>query len=326
MKKILGALTAFCVLTVGLTACNSAQEYSVTCKTADNGYVTVADDSVKAGEKVILAAHPEKGYALKCFVVDGEELDGCSFVMPDKDVTVSASFAPLTYTVTYVFGDNTVTQTYTAESAGELTPPQKEGYEICGWYGYGADTEEYWNIEEFRVTSLEGLFGNLTLYAKYYNPPHEIHVEEKGNGWCFAEEYYSEAFYGEIYNLYVEPDTGYELVSLTVNGEPIEGTQFTMPAGDAEITAEFAPIVYSISYFLDGGENNEENPDTFTVEDGRIYLHEPTKEGYNFICWYYDEEMRDKVWEDELNVYDCIESPLTLYAYFEPDEEDYEDY
>ena len=39
-------------------------------------------------------------------------------------------------------------------------------------------------------------------------------------------------------------------------------------------------ISYSISYELDGGENNENNPDSYDVESPLITLSAPTKEGY----------------------------------------------
>ena len=321
MKKLIGTLAAFSILTLcftGLTACKSTKEYSVICQNADNGRVIVADESVKAGDKVILAAKPDIGYRLTSFVLDGEVLDGCSFTMPKKYVTVSATFEIVTYSITYVLGDTVFTgnnpETYTVESATELNAPQKDGYEICGWYTYHNQSEYEWDMEDYRVTSLEGLFGDLTLYAKYYNPPHVINVIDGENGWCYVENYY-EAFYGEIYTVDVNPNNGYYLESLFLNGAPIEGTSFTMPAGDVEITSVFKPIVYEISYELFGGKNSEDNPATFTVEDGYITLSDPTKEGYIFEGWYLDEEF-SVYFYPEIDPYYWLDQPLTLYARF----------
>lgn len=332
MKKIL-LVPAVCGIiicgAVGLTACGGGAEYSIECQSSENGYVFVADTEVKAGEKVILAAHPNAGYRLTSFLLDGEAIDGVSFVMPQKDVTVSAQFEVVTYSITYVYGDTTAVgnnpDSYTAENAAELIAPEKEGYEICGWYRYCTEPEyNYnWDVEDFRVTTLEGLFGNLTLYAKYYNPPHEIHVADDGNGWCYVADYGDEAYYGETYRVTVEPSTGYELDYIAVNGTSIDGTSFTMPAGDAEVTAIFKPIEYQISYVLFGGENSPENPTSFTVEDGYVYLSDATKDGYFFIGWFADEEFTQPIYGG-ISAYDYLDEPLTLYAYFIAEDEEYD--
>ena len=165
----------------------------------------------------------------------------------------------------------------------------------------------------------------LTLYAKYYSPLHEVRVDYDEHGRGCTDGIY-EAYYGDTIEITLDPHTGYELDYITVNGDKIEGTSFTMPAGDAEIYINFKPIVYSISYELFGGENGENNPTSFTVEDGYITLNEPTKEGYMFAGWYADEELSRQIYGG-FNVYDYIDGyidgPLTLYAEFIPyDEED----
>lgn len=332
MKKFLIFLAAGVTLTcaaAGLAACADRAEYTVACESSENGYVSVADTKAEAGEKVILAAHPSVGYKLTAFLLDGEVIDGCSFIMPEKDVTVSAQFEILEYSVTYVLGDATVAgnnpDTYTVESAAELTAPEKEGYEICGWYTYCTEDEWGWDIEDYKVTSLEGLYGNLTLYAIYYNPPHEIENEYSGNGYCFVEDYYGQAFYGDRIEVTAVPFEGYELDYITVNGNQIGGTSFTMPACDVKLDAVFKPIRYTITYELDGGVNAPDNPDYYTVEDNYIIFGDAQKDGYVFVGWYYEDEYGQTLFLDDstFNVYPpCY--PLTLYAYFVAEDEEYE--
>ncbi len=57
---------------------------------------------------------------------------------------------------------------------------------------------------------------------------------------------------------------------------------------DWYIYPKLTPIVYKITYELDGGENNIANPMSFTVNDNRIDLKPALKEGYVFEGWYTD--------------------------------------
>lgn len=59
---------------------------------------------------------------------------------------------------------------------------------------------------------------------------------------------------------------------------------------DIELKAKWEPIVYNITYVLDGGINDEDNPSTYTVED-TIDFKNPTKEGYIFKGWFEDENL-----------------------------------
>ncbi|MDR0700646.1 MAG: FG-GAP-like repeat-containing protein, partial [Tannerella sp.] len=55
--------------------------------------------------------------------------------------------------------------------------------------------------------------------------------------------------------------------------------------GDVELTANFKLIDYPIHYYLNGGENAGNNPDTYTIQSGDITLEEPCKSGDVFIGW-----------------------------------------
>lgn len=55
--------------------------------------------------------------------------------------------------------------------------------------------------------------------------------------------------------------------------------------GNRTYTANYEKIVYNIIYELNGGTNAETNPSTYTIETDTIRLENPTKTGYNFVCW-----------------------------------------
>ena len=54
---------------------------------------------------------------------------------------------------------------------------------------------------------------------------------------------------------------------------------------DITLTASFTPINYSISYDLEGGILENDNPATYTIESNDIELNNPTKVGYKFEGW-----------------------------------------
>lgn len=69
-------------------------------------------------------------------------------------------------------------------------------------------------------------------------------------------------------------------------------------------------IAYNINYVLDGGVNNEANPETYTIKDTSIYLYEPNREGYTFDGWYLED-----TFETEITEIDCSSlSDITVYA------------
>lgn len=65
------------------------------------------------------------------------------------------------------------------------------------------------------------------------------------------------------------------------------------PVSNIIVTANYTPVTYSISYELDGGENDSANPVSYTVEND-IVLKNPTKSGYSFTGWTYENQDEPK--------------------------------
>ena len=55
------------------------------------------------------------------------------------------------------------------------------------------------------------------------------------------------------------------------------------------IKVYYITVVYDIDYDLDGGINDADNPDSYTVEDLPITVADASKAGYNFLGWTSDE-------------------------------------
>ena len=67
---------------------------------------------------------------------------------------------------------------------------------------------------------------------------------------------------------------------------------FVMPNYDYTLEAKWN--YFTINYNLNGGTNNPNNPDHYTI-DSTVYLQNPTKVGYEFIGWEYNGEIIDAI-------------------------------
>ena len=97
---------------------------------------------------------------------------------------------------------------------------------------------------------------------------------------------------------YVEEDSCV-VAPATANrtGYTFESWNFDFTAPIVEntiINAKWNVVTYNIEYDLNGGENNSENPTTYTIED-TVTLKNPTRENYEFLGWYVDETLSERV-------------------------------
>ncbi|MDE7476356.1 MAG: InlB B-repeat-containing protein, partial [Lachnospiraceae bacterium] len=69
--------------------------------------------------------------------------------------------------------------------------------------------------------------------------------------------------------------------------------------GNRILYAKWIPHKFTISYVLDGGENNARNPEEYTIETNTFQLENPTKKGYDFEGWYTEPEYETLITEIE---------------------------
>lgn len=111
--------------------------YNIVVDDSANGTTAVSANKAVAGEKITIIATPKQGYHVASVKYnDGEEHDvpltgeEYSFTMPEKNVTVKATYVINTYTVTYK-ADDKIVETQTVEYGKDATPPKipaKDGY------------------------------------------------------------------------------------------------------------------------------------------------------------------------------------------------------
>ena len=184
------------------------------------------------------------------------------------ELTFTANWKVIEYPIVYNLngGTNSIAnpETYTIEQEVHLQAPERKGYDFTGWL----DSD---------VIS-KGNVGEKTFTAKWTAIDYRIDYYLNGgiNGEGNPTKYNIES--GKI--VLKDPSKkGYKFIKWTNDGIINSGS-----IGVKSFTAEWEIENYAISYNLDGGINNNNNPSTYNVNDS-ITLAEPTKTGYRFIGW-----------------------------------------
>ena len=212
-----------------------AVKYSINVVQPANGSVSASATSATAGTTVKLTANPAEGYTLDYFTLDGERINGNTFIMPARNVDVSAVFTANAYSITVVQPTGgTVSASATSATAGttiELTATPAEGY-----------TLDYFTLDGERINGDTFIMParNVEVSAVFTANAYSITVVQPAGGTVSASKL--SAFFGEAVELTAVPDEGYELSHYVVNGAANSGGTFTMPARDVIVTAVFTKV------------------------------------------------------------------------------------
>ena len=212
-----------------------AVKYSINVVQPANGTVSASATSATAGTTVKLTATPAEGYTLDYFTLDGARINGDTFIMPARNVEVSAVFTANAYSITVVQPTGgTVSASATSATAGttvKLTATPAEGY-----------TLDYFTLDGERINGDTFIMParNVDVSAVFTANAYSITVVQPTNGTVSASKL--SAFFGEAVELTAVPDEGYELSHYVVNGAANNGGTFTMPARDVIVTAVFTKV------------------------------------------------------------------------------------
>ena len=220
---------------VEVSAVFTANAYSINVVQPTNGMVSASATSATAGTTIELTATPAEGYTLDYFTLDGARINGDTFIMPARNVEVSAVFTANAYSITVVQPTNgTVSASATFATAGttiELTATPAEGY-----------TLDYFTLDGARINGDTFIMParNVEVSAVFTANAYSITVVQPTGGTVSASKL--SAFFGEAVELTAVPDEGYELSHYVVNGAANNGGTFTMPARDVIVTAVFTKV------------------------------------------------------------------------------------
>ena len=215
-------------------------------------------DKAAAGTTVALSATPNFGYEFVSWSVkdaDEQAIDvtSNSFVMPEKDVTVTATFALMDLpAITFVGIDDEIIEV-AATYGGETIEVAPAGTEV---------TLEYTNLNEgytFNYWTLNGeqLTGNtFTMPATDVEigvnlserPRYAVSIDGSITNGTITANPSTNILGNTTVTLTITPATGYGLGELTVtdgsgNSVTVNNNQFSMPESNVTVTATFIPML-----------------------------------------------------------------------------------
>ncbi|MDE5721650.1 MAG: InlB B-repeat-containing protein [Clostridia bacterium] len=237
---------------------------------------------------------PESGFVKTGYIFDcwntakdgsGERFIACqNFTTPasDNEINLYAIWTPRTITVIFNGNGNTsgVVNNRYGVSDGALELPQcgflKTGYAFAGW-SLTSEGENL-NSENETITLAATDDEVVNIFAVWELVTYKINYNLSGgdNSLYNPLEY---TYLSEDINLLNPSRNGYNFIRWTEGAEIASGS-----TGDKVFTAEWSPIVYTITYELNGGQHTG-NPTTYTIETPTIILNEPTKANSEFEGW-----------------------------------------
>ena len=188
------------------------------------------------------------------------------------DKVFTATWTPTVYNITYVMNNGTNDPanpaTYTVESPLiTLAAPTRAGYTFLGWTPSDNIPAGSTGDKEFTATWSDPIVYNITYVMNGG-------TNDPANPATYTVE-------SPLITLAAPTRTGYTFLGWTPSDNIPAGS-----TGDKVFTATWSdPIVYNITYVMNGGTNNPANPATYTVESPLITLAAPARANYGFTGW-----------------------------------------
>lgn len=165
--------------------------------------------------------------------------------------------------------------------------PTRDGYTFVGWFSDIGLNNQF----EFETA----ITSDITLYAKWESVKHtatlknninaesktiEFDIDNQGSISLLDRNFEIRGY--EFKGFYLVPE-GVENYTAFADGDKIENLNNIHR--DCTIIAKFEVITYHIYYGIDAGDNNANNPSTYTVNNETITLQPASKNYYKFERW-----------------------------------------
>lgn len=248
---------------------------------------------------------------------------GCSVLTVKNVITIKTEYTNTIAHWKYVGtgGDNANgtfkkmgTSTFTGKAGNSVTIPKNLVQSYTGYYNTGV-SGSYWGTGTWSSKDIGSTFiqPESSLWIEYYYYPNTYTNSISHWAWGFngngnngdrnAFHLTNSIFtknYGDVFALTEADATAipngfylnntWQIGTSSVNGSwqnyPY-GTKFTQKDYSMGFEYDYHPYTYNITYDLDGGTNNPNNPTSYNVLYGKD-LYSPTKSGYEFLGWMRD--------------------------------------
>ena len=246
----------------------------------------------------------KEGYTFVGWFTDNESFNNeyTFTTMPLNGLTLYAKFIPNQYTITFETDGgsviNSITQDYQSNVSAPINPT-KEGYTFEGWF-----TDNGTFNSEYVFTTMP--LGGITLYAKFVPSQFTITFVSTGSA--------VEPITQEYNSVVTAPENptreGYEFEGWYIYDGffTIKYEFTTMPLGGIVLYSKFTPNQYTITFESNGGSAVE--PITQYYAYDVTAPENPTRENYEFLGWFTDNETFKNKFEFDFMPLNGI----TLYA------------
>lgn len=250
-------------------------------------------------------------------VVDEKEVDFADkaevkvqdlFTGNSKSITLTAQWEMATYTIEYNLEGGSISEknpeTYSiVTKTFKLNKPVKEGNVFAGWY-----TKDSKDKFKKKLTQIKkGSYGNLVLFAKWTPVLYTVKFNGNGSNSGKMTALTKLTFSDEITipeNEFIKKgcefggwNTSPDGLGISYESKAKVTVKDIIPPNEKSITlyAQWKGESYSITYHLDGGINNPENPEEYTQISQTITLLPATRQYYTFGGWYTESSFKNKV-------------------------------
>ena len=225
-----------------------------------------------------------------------------SFDMPDSDVTLTAQWDTITYTLTFNLNGGTIDSSNasivrTGEYGSALTAVSnlsKTGYDFAGWKWTDEDGTDH--TEDTAPSTVPA--ANRVYTAQWNIKSYSLTYNGNGSTGGTVPVVSAPIEYSATVNVNFPGDltrTGYNFAGWSTSADGTGAsytsggtTSFTMPASNVTLYAQWTPVTYTITYELNGGMTVVSNPGSYTIETPDFTLNEPMRNDYDFDGWYTD--------------------------------------
>ncbi|MCQ2586534.1 MAG: InlB B-repeat-containing protein [Treponema sp.] len=306
-------LLAFCGATVeGNLSESTEMFYTVNCGSSEAQYpVTTGADAIRYyGYGEPNETEDNAFFASKFFQAYLEEGEIDYYKISIAGGEISVPSGKRVYTLNYIteVGVSPETELFTqGDIVDENNLPvlKAENYIFDGWYFNGNKIENNLTVNN-----------NIYLVAKWIPVDYSITYELNG-----GEKSESNP---DKYNIQTETiilkspsKIGYDFAGWYIDKEfrnPI--TEISKGSfGNKTIYAKWIPTEYLITYVLNEGTNNDENPEFYNIENETVILKSPSKQNYIFDGWYVNPDFENKIESIVSGSYGKIK----LYAKWNPE-------